>query len=138
MKPIHDQGLLDTSVVVDLASLVGTGILPAESYISTVTLAELSVGPLIAKNAAEQIARQSLLQLVEAHFDPLAFDANSARIFGRLAAQLRASGRKSSAKAFDTLIAATAIQHELPLFTKNVSDFANIEGLVLVEVKENS
>ena len=138
MKPIHDQGLLDTSVVVEIASLVGTGILPAESYISTVTLAELSVGPLIAKNAAEQIARQSVLQLVEAHFDPLAFDAHSARIFGRLAAQLRASGRKSSAKAFDTLIAATAIQHELPLFTKNVSGFANIEGLVLVEVKENS
>ena len=138
MKPIHHQGLLDTSVVVDLAALVGKGILPAESYISTVTLAELSVGPLIAKNATEQIARQSVLQLVEAHFDPLVFDANSARIFGRLAAQLRNSGRKSSAKAFDTLIAATAIQHELPLFTKNVSDFANIEGLVLVEVKENS
>jgi len=128
------HGLLDTSVVVDLPRLINTDSLPLESEICAITLAELSVGPLIAKTPAEQSARQSLLQIVESTFDPLPFDETSARIFGRVAAQLRNSGRKTKAKAFDALIASVAIQYELPLFTQNESDFEWIDGLEVIAV----
>ena len=138
MTSRHAHGLLDTSVVVDLPHLIGTDALPLESEICAITLAELSVGPLIAKTPAEQSARQSLLQIVESTFDPLAFDENTARIFGRVAAQLRNIGRKTKAKAFDALIASVAIQHELPLFTLNAADFDLIEGLEVVEVSSPS
>jgi predicted nucleic acid-binding protein len=138
MTSRHAHGLLDTSVVVDLPHLIGTDALPLESEICAITLAELSVGPLIAKTPAEQSARQSLLQIVESTFDPLAFDENTARIFGRVAAQLRNSGRKTKAKAFDALIASVAIQHELPLFTQNESDFEWIEGLEVIAVSSPS
>ena len=134
----HAHGLLDTSVVVDLPHLIGTGSLPFESEICSITLAELSVGPLIAKTPAEQSARQAVLQIVESAFDPLPFDETSARIFGRVAAGLRNSGRKTKAKAFDALIASVAIQHGLPLFTQNAADFDLIEDLEVIEVSSPS
>jgi len=134
MKPRYLHGLLDTSVVVELTDLIRSGQLPLESDISSITLAELSVGPLVAKTPQEQSARQSVLQLVEASFDPLPFDETTARVFGRVAAQLRNSGRKTQARAFDALIASAAIQHELPLFTKNPEDFEGIDGLEVVAI----
>jgi tRNA(fMet)-specific endonuclease VapC len=134
MKPRYLHGLLDTSVVVELTDLIRSGQLPLESDISSITLAELSVGPLVAKTPQEQSARQSVLQLVEASFDPLPFDDTTARVFSRVAAQLRNSGRKTQARAFDALIASVAIQHELPLFTKNPQDFEGIDGLEVVAI----
>ena len=134
MKPRYLHGLLDTSVVVELTDFISSGQLPLESDISSITLAELSVGPLVAKTPQEQSARQSVLQLVEASFDPLPFDETTARVFGRVAAQLRNSGRKTQARAFDALIASVAIQHELPLFTKNPQDFQDIQDLEVVAI----
>ena len=133
---IHDDpaGLLDTSVVIDLGSLAATD-LPRESFISAITLAELSVGPLVAATDDERSARQSVLQVAEAHFTPLPFDAEAARAFGRVAAVLRGSGRKSRARAYDALIAASAIRHELPVYTRNPDDFAGIDGLTVRDVR---
>ena len=54
-----------------------------------VTLAELSVGPLVARDDLERAARQAHLQQAEADFDPLPFDAAAARAFGRVTASLR-------------------------------------------------
>jgi len=127
-------GLLDTSVVIELGSLRADE-LPLESFISAITLAELSVGPLIASPVAERTARQSVLQVTEATFDPLPFDAQCAREFGRVAAALRDSGRKSQARAYDALIAATAIRHELPVFTRNPDDFTGIPDLTVHRVE---
>ncbi len=132
------MGLLDTSVVIDLHSITNAQSLPPEPRISAITLAELSVGPLVAKSQAEQIKRQGVLQQAEASFDPLPFDENSARAFGSVAAQLRSGGSKSKARAFDALIAATARANGLPLYTRNVADFADIAGLEVVEVREDS
>ncbi|MFC4941963.1 hypothetical protein [Pseudonocardia sp. GCM10023141] len=42
--------------------------LPDEPVISSITLAELSVGPLVAASAAERAARQSVLQQAESDF----------------------------------------------------------------------
>lgn len=122
------QGILDTSVVIQLGQ-VETAELPPEPLITAVTLAELSVGPLVAADEEEQAARQARLQTTEVSFDPLPFDDAAARAFGRVAASLRRSGRKTSARAFDALIAATAISRDLPLHTCNVADFEGIDGL---------
>ena len=125
------RGVLDTSTIVLLERIADVSTLPEEPMITAVTLAELSVGPLVASNPREQAIRQLRLQQAEADFQPLPFDAAAARSFGRVAASLRRAGRKSSARAFDAMIAATAIANDLPLFTCNPSDFENIDDLDL-------
>ena len=126
-------GLLDTSVVVSLQSIQAQQ-LPAFPVISAVTLAELGVGPLVATDSRERQRRQLVLQSAEATFEPLPFDAACARRFAQVAGELRNSGSKSRARAFDALIAATALVHDLPLFTCNTRDFAGISNLTVVEV----
>lgn len=114
--------------------MVDATALPPEPLITAVTLAELSVGPLVARGDAERAARQAHLQQAEADFDPLPFDTAAARAFGRVAASLRRSGRKASARSYDAMIAATALANELPLYTCNPSDFSDIDGLEVVPV----
>jgi tRNA(fMet)-specific endonuclease VapC len=127
-------GMLDTSTVILLPRISDPADLPPEPVISTITLAELSVGPLLARTDAERAARQAHVQQAEADFDPLPFDAAAARAFGRVAASLRDRGRKTSARAYDALIAATAIANDLPLHTVNPVDFEGIVGLRVVAV----
>lgn len=129
-------GLLDTNLVIDLAR-VAPDDLPDVPVISAITLAELSVGPLVATDPRERAHRQQVLQLAEASFDPLPFDAAAARSFGEVAASLRASGRKPAARGYDALIAAVAISHQIPLHTANPDDFAQIEGLDLRPVRRS-
>jgi tRNA(fMet)-specific endonuclease VapC len=126
--------VLDTSTVLLLPRVEEAGSLPAEPLITAVTLAELSVGPLVAADETERAARQAHLQQAEAAFDPLPFDAAAARAFGRVAASLRRSGRKPAARACDALIAATALAHRLPVYTCNPEDFSGIEELEVVAV----
>ena len=127
------MGVLDTNAVVLLGRL-DAGYLPDEPVITAVTLAELSVGPLVTDDLSERTARQARLQEAEAAFDPLPVDAASARAFGRAAASLRRAGRQVRPRAFDVLIAAVAIANDLPLYTCNPRDFAGIEELALVAV----
>jgi tRNA(fMet)-specific endonuclease VapC len=128
-----ERGILDTSAVVLLCRLHERD-LPEQPVITAVTLAELSVGPLVATTRKERAARQAVLQQAEADFQPLAFDADSARAFGRVAASLRAAGRKGQARTYDAMIAATAIANQLPLYTVNPDDFCGIDGLDLRSV----
>jgi tRNA(fMet)-specific endonuclease VapC len=129
-----EAGLLDTSVVILLARLRDPNVLPIEPRISAVTLAELTVGPLVAASDEERVVRQAHLQQAEADFDPLPFDAAAARAFGRVAAAIRRSGRKPAARTFDAMIAAVALANDLPLYTVNPQDFAAIDGLRVVAV----
>ncbi len=124
-----EAGLLDTSVVIALPSLADPAVLPGEPVISAVTLAELTIGPLVARTPAERARRQAVLQQAEADFEPLPFDAAAARAFGTVAAAFRSRGRKPTARAFDALIASVALANGLPLYTANVADFAGIPGL---------
>ena len=126
------RGVLDTSTVILLPRLSDPTVLPAESLITAVTLAELSVGPLVARSDQERAARQALLQQAETDFDAIPFDAAAARAFGQVAASLRRSGRKSSARAYDAMIAATALANGLPVYTCNPSDFSGIDGLAVL------
>jgi hypothetical protein len=127
-------GLLDTSTLLLLPRIDDPSALPDVPLISAITLAELSVGPLVTGDEAERARRQAHLQQAEADFDPLPFDAAAARAFGQVASSLRQSRRKPAARALDALIAATAIANGLPLYTCNPDDFAGIAGLVLCPV----
>ena len=90
-KGRHVPGMLDTNTLILLQRLEDPAMLPEEPVITAVTLAKLTVGPLIASSSRERIARQAHLQQAEADFDSLPFDAQAARAFGRVAASLRRS-----------------------------------------------
>ena len=128
------RGMLDTSTLILLSRLQDTDPLPAEPLITAITLAKLLVGPLVASTDEERSARQAHLQQAEADFDPLPFDAAAARSFGRVAAGLRRAGRQPAARAYDAMIAAIAISHDLPLHTCNPRDFTGIAVLTVVAV----
>ncbi|CAN5549756.1 hypothetical protein BH20CHL7_BH20CHL7_11530 [soil metagenome] len=131
---VDGAGLLDTSTVILLSRLRDPDDLPAVPWISAITLAELSVGPLVATDDRERAARLAHLQQAEADFDPLPFDADAARAFGQVAASFRRSGRKPAARAYDAMIAAIAIAREMPLYTCNPEDFRGIDGLTVVAI----
>jgi predicted nucleic acid-binding protein len=125
------QGLLDTSVIVDLDRLDASQ-LPEEVAISTVTLAELSAGPSATADQSERARRQDRLQRTEAAFDPMPFDIRSARAYGRVHAAVVEQGRQSRRRFAALLIAATALAEDLPLVTRNARDFKGLEDLITV------
>lgn len=126
------RGILDTSVVIDLEHIEPSR-LPIEVAISTITMAELAAGPHATPDPEERARRQDRLQRAEAAFDPLPFDAEAARAYGRIYAAVVAAGRKArGARAIDLLLAATACAAGLPLYTRNPDDFRAIGDLVEV------
>lgn len=130
--PRAPRGLIDTSVVIDLDH-IGVAQLPHDLAISALTIAELAAGPHATSDAGERARRQDRLQRAEATFDPLPFDGDSARAYGRVYAAIVATGRKARGpRAVDLLIAATALAANLPLFTRNVDDFRGIEHLLTI------
>jgi predicted nucleic acid-binding protein len=123
-------GLLDTSVLIDP---VGSSILPSETRISSVSLAELASGPHATRDPHERARRQQHLQVIEASYDPLPFDVSCARAYGAVFAATAAAGRKPRGRrALDLLIAATAIANELPLYTHNPRDLRSLEDLLQI------
>jgi tRNA(fMet)-specific endonuclease VapC len=129
----HERGILDTSVVIALAD-TPVELLPQVSLITAVTLAELSVGPMLAKSEQARNARQGNLQVAEANFEPLPFDAEAARAFAGVASSLRRKGRKPASRTYDAMIAATALANGLPVYTCNPDDFRDIDGLTVIAV----
>ena len=134
------RGLLDTNIMI-LRSRIVPEELPDEMAISAVTLAELSAGPHQVRpdtaqdayvEAAERARRLDVLQRAEHEFDPIPFEADAARAYGRVTAAVIAAGRKPRRRAVDLMIAATAIAAELPLYTTNPDDFTGLEHLVTV------
>jgi predicted nucleic acid-binding protein len=124
------RGIIDTSVVIDLEQLEA-GQLPVELAVSAITMAELAAGPHATGDAEERARRQDRLQRAEAAFDPLPFDGNAARAYGRIYAAEIESGRKAHAtRALDLLIAATACAARLPVCTRNPEDFRGLQDLV--------
>lgn len=126
----HERGLVDTSVLIDLDELDALR-LPSRVAVSSLTMAELAAGPHAASDPDERARRQDRLQRAEATFDPLPFDGDAARAYGRVFAAVMAQGRKArGARAVDLLIAATALAAELPLYTRNPNDFRGVEQLL--------
>lgn len=125
------RGLLDTSVLIDRAS-IKAGSLPDEAAIAAVSLAELAAGPHATDNPDERAKRQDRLQWASSTWDPLPFDADAARAYGRVFAAVRATGRTSRSRFADLLIAATAVANGLPLYTRNPADFAGLDHLLRI------
>lgn len=126
-----DSGLLDTSVVIDLPVINGD-LLPAESAITAVTLAELAAGPHATNDPIQRAIRQERLQWAEATFDALPFDFSAARSYGRIYALVLATRRQSRGRFADLIIASIAAANKLPLYTRNPRDFAGLESMVTV------
>lgn len=121
-------------MVIDLEKLDATR-LPVEVAVSALTMAELAAGPHATVDADERARRQDRLQRAEAAFDPLPFDSDAARAYGRVYAAVATAGRKArGARAVDLLIAATACASGLPLYTRNGADFEALGGVVEVVV----
>src|SRR6267154_6667917 len=125
------RGVLDTSVVID-HDVIDAAPLPEESAISAVTLAELAAGPHATENKDERARRQDRLQWATATWEPLPFDAESARMYRRMFAAARAAGQSSRARLADLLIASTDAANGLPLYTRNASDFDALKRIIKV------
>jgi predicted nucleic acid-binding protein len=122
------KGVLDTSVV--LAS--GIEPLDRELAISTVTLAELHFGVLVARETAVRAERLRRLLALQLRFDPLPLDDAVAASYGQVAAAVVSAGRNPRVRSMDLLIAATAHAHSACLYTRNIDDFRGLEGVVEV------
>jgi predicted nucleic acid-binding protein len=136
----YPRGLLDTNIMI-LRGWIDPAGLPAEVAISAITLAELSAGPHHVRRGdeqggydehAERARRLDVLQRAESEFDPIPFDAEAARIYGRVTAAVITAGRKPRRRIADLMIASVAIAEDLPLFTTNPGDFTGLEHLLAI------
>lgn len=94
-------------------------------------MAELAAGPHATNDPDERARRQDRLQRIDRDFDPLPFDVQAARAYGRIYAAVTDTGRKArGARAIDLMNAATALAHGLPLYTRNPRDFAAVGDVV--------
>jgi predicted nucleic acid-binding protein len=125
------RGLLDTSVIID-HDVIDPKLLPDESAIAAVTLAELAAGPHATDNSDERARRQDRLQWAATTWDPVPFDEEAARAYGRMFAAARAAGQTSRSRLADLLIASTAAANDLPLYTRNPDDFRALQGILKV------
>jgi predicted nucleic acid-binding protein len=131
-------GLLDTSVVIGAAAgLLDLAVVPATVWITTVTLGELSAGPLTARTPDERASRLAVLQGAEAEFgrSALPYDEAAARVYGRVVADVLRAGRRPRRRTADLMIAAVALSRGLTLYTTNAEDFRGIVGLDVVAVR---
>ena len=120
------RAVLDTSVLI--AGSVDP--LPGDLAISTVSLAELHLGVLVAKDAAARAERLRRLTVLQRQFDALPVDDAVAASYGELAAAVVAAGRRPRARAMDLLIAATAHAHGAVLYTRNAGDLDGLDGML--------
>jgi predicted nucleic acid-binding protein len=119
-----EVGLLDTSVFI--AREVGRAIakLPERVALSVVTIGELQLGVLNAGDSATRSRRADTLALARAA-DPIPISEAVMVSWARLVADCRAAGVHRTVKLTDALIAATAIEHGLPVVTQD-DDFDQI------------
>ena len=125
-------GLLDTSVFIaqeDGRSL-RLDLLPEESHVCVVTVAELQAGMLAATDTATRHRRLGTYELVSG-LTPLAIDATAAVHWARLRVLLHEAGRRCDVN--DLWIASVALAHALPVVTQD-ADFDVLDELGLVEI----
>jgi predicted nucleic acid-binding protein len=117
------KGLVDTSVFIAREAGRPLESLPDEPAVSVVTLAELHLGVLRARDAQTRARRLRTVTRVEREYDAIPIDAEVARTFASIIGDARAAGRRPHV--MDVWIAATAVRHGLVVFTQD-ADFADI------------
>jgi predicted nucleic acid-binding protein len=122
-----DRGVLDTSVFIasETGRRLSGGLLPRETAISAVTVAELHVGVLVARDLDTRARRLATLEAV-ADIELLPVDAAVAASWALLRVHLAETGRRLNVN--DLWIAATALAHEIPVVTQD-DDFGPIDGV---------
>ncbi|MGH2968325.1 MAG: PIN domain-containing protein [Solirubrobacteraceae bacterium] len=121
------RAVLDTSVLIAANPLEPR----LQTAISTVSIAELHFGLLVARDDDTRALRATRLGLLEARYpDPLPIDDRVAREWGRLQAAVANRGASPRRRTADLAIAATANVHDAVLVTGNPEDFAIIDDLV--------
>jgi predicted nucleic acid-binding protein len=103
---------------------------PGELAISFVTVAELTVGVLLASTTVDRARRLETLIKARSLY-PMSIDESVAAAWAELRVALRESKRKLPIN--DSWIAATAIAHRLPLVTRD-GDYAGVPGLHVIQV----
>ncbi len=117
-------GLLDTSVFIAQETRRPLGELPDRVAISVVTIGELQLGILNAVDDAIRARRADTLSLARAA-DPIPISEAVMVTWARIVADCKAAGIQRAVKLTDTLIAATAVEHGLPVVTQD-GDFEKI------------
>ena len=118
------RGLLDTSVFIADESGRTAGSLPARVAVSVVTVGELQLGVLAATDPDLRARRADTLALARTA-DPLPITEAVMVAWARLLDDCRAAGIHRTIRLTDALIAATAVEHGLPVVTQD-DDFATI------------
>jgi predicted nucleic acid-binding protein len=111
-------GLLDTSVFIAREAEGPLGDLPDHVAVSVVTIGELQLGVLNAADAASRAHRGDTLALARTA-DPIPISEAVMVSWARLVADCRAAGIQRIVKLTDALIAATAVEHGLPVVTQD-------------------
>ena len=124
--------ILDTSVFIAVEQRRPTRRpLPERVGVSVVTLAELELGVLMAKDAADRGTRLATLTRVREQTGGIPADERVASAYARLAASELQAGRKP--RIHDTWIAATALVHGGEVWTQD-EDFTNFKGVPIVRL----
>ena len=121
-----EVGLLDTSVFIARESGRAIAKLPQRVALSVITIGELQLGVLNAGDALTRSRRADTLAMARAA-DPIPVSEAVMVSWARLVADCRAAGVHRAVKLTDALIAATAIEHGLPVVTHD-ADFDKIAG----------
>ena len=124
--------ILDTSIFVAVEQ--GRALarsLPARVAVSVITLAELELGVLVARDADTRARRLATLTRLREQTAGLPADDRVASAYARLAAGELASGRKP--RVHDTWIAATALAHGAEVWTQD-DDFSAFSTVNVVRV----
>lgn len=111
-------GLLDTSVFIARESGRPLGDLPDRVAVSVVSIGELRLGVLAAADDRSRARRADTLALARAA-DPIPISEAVMTTWARLVADCRAAGIQRTVKLTDALIAATAVEHGLPVITQD-------------------
>lgn len=125
--------VLDTSVFIAHESGRRLGPLPAGvvTAVSVMTVAQLRIGVLVADDAATRARRLATLDVATRDHQPLPVDEHVAEHYARLVALARAAGRDP--RVTDTLIAATALNHEAAVATQG-DEFDELPGVRVIRV----
>ena len=111
-------GLLDTSVFIARETQRPLGELPEHVAVSVITIGELQLGVLAAGGDEIRARRADTLALAR-NADPIPISEAVMVAWARLVTDCRAAGVQRAVKLTDALIAATAVEHGLPVVTQD-------------------
>jgi predicted nucleic acid-binding protein len=126
------RALADTSVLIGIEAVRFDDAFLAdyEFGVSAITLGELRLGVLQARDPAVAARRLSTYQIAQ-RFEPLVIDEAVSEAWALLVSQLRAAGREAPLN--DTWIAATAIAHNVPVVSQD-ADYDHMPNVDVIKI----